>query len=67
MLTCLLTENDCYKAGRKITPAGIICHSTGANNPYVKRYVQPVATTLDAETLQVLLGKNKYGNHWNNF
>ncbi len=65
MLTCLLTENDCYKANRKITPAGIVVHSTGANNPYVKRYVQPVASTPDADTLQALLGKNKYGNHWN--
>ena len=51
MLTCLLTENDCYKANRKITPAGIVVHSTGANNPYVKRYVQPVASTPDADTL----------------
>ena len=65
MLTCLLTENDCYKAGRKITPTGIVVHSTGANNPCVKRYVQPVSSTPDANVLQALLGKNKYGNHWN--
>lgn len=65
MLTCMLTENDCFKAGRKITPAGIVIHSTGANNPYVKRYVQPVSSTPDADVLQSLLGKNKYGNSWN--
>ena len=65
MLTCMLTENDCFKAGRKIIPAGIVVHSTGANNPYVKRYVQPVSSTPDADVLQSLLGKNKYGNSWN--
>ena len=53
---CLLTKNDCYKKATKITPKGIIVHSTGANNPYIKRYVQPD---------DGLLGKNLYGNHWN--
>lgn len=24
-----LTENDCYQAGRKIVPKGIMVHSTG--------------------------------------
>ena len=32
-------------------------HSTGANNPYLKRYVGPDDGKL---------GKNKYNNHWNN-
>ena len=29
----ILTNNNCYKANRKITPIGIFVHSTGANNP----------------------------------
>ena len=37
----ILTENACYKAGRKITVKGIMVHSTGANNPCLKRYVGP--------------------------
>ena len=37
----ILTENACYKAGKKIIPKGIIVHSTGANNPYLRRYVGP--------------------------
>lgn len=37
----LLTENDCFKAGRTITPSGVMVHSTGANNPYLRRYVAP--------------------------
>lgn len=51
------TENECYKVGRKMSPKGIIVHSTGANNPYLKRY-------CDNETL---FGKNVYGNHWNRY
>ena len=51
-----LTENDCYKVGQKITVKGIMIHSTGANNPYLNRYIAPD---------DGLLGKNLYGNHWN--
>lgn len=39
--TCYLTNNNCYKAGRTITPKGIMVHSTGANNPSLSRYVGP--------------------------
>ena len=51
-----LTNNDCYKAGKKIKPRGIMVHSTGANNPYLSRYLAPD---------DGLIGQNKYGNHWN--
>ncbi len=50
------TENPCYKAGRTINPSGIVVHSTGANNAYIRRYVGPD---------DGVLGLNKYGNHWN--
>lgn len=53
---CLLTNNDCYKKGQIITPKGIIVHSTGANNPNLKRYIQPD---------DGILGDNKYNNDWN--
>jgi LysM repeat protein len=52
----IFTQNACYKAGKTITPKGIMVHSTGANNPSLKRYVGPD---------DGLLGKNQYGNHWN--
>jgi len=52
----ILINNACYKAGRTIKPRGIMVHSTGANNPYLKRYVGPD---------DGLLGKNQYNNHWN--
>ena len=50
-----LTQNDCYKAGKKISVKGIMVHSTGANNPWLKRYLPD-----DGK-----IGKNLYGNHWN--
>ena len=50
-----LTNNNCYKAGKKIVPKGIMVHSTGSNNPWLKRYLPD-----DGK-----IGKNQYGNHWN--
>jgi len=52
----IFTQNACYKAGRIIIPKGIMVHSTGANNPELRRYVGPD---------DGLLGKNQYNNHWN--
>ena len=52
----ILTGNDCYKAGRTIIPKGVMVHSTGANNPNLKRYVGPD---------DGLLGANSHNNHWN--
>ena len=53
---CLLTENPCYQTGRSIEPVGIMLHSTGANNPNLRRYVQPDDGRL---------GANSSGSHWN--
>lgn len=55
---CLLTKNECYQRGVKINPVGVMVHSTGANNPWLKRYVQPD---------DGLLGTNNNGNHWNRY
>lgn len=54
----IFTENACYKAGRKIKVKGIMVHSTGANNPWLKRYVGPDDGKL---------GRNQYNNHWNTY
>ena len=37
----LLTKNNCYIVGKKIVPKGVMVHSSGADNPYLKRYIQP--------------------------
>lgn len=52
----LFTKSDCYKAKRKMTPKGIVVHSTGVNNTSLKRYVGPDDGRL---------GVNKNNNHWN--
>jgi hypothetical protein len=54
----ILINNACYKAGKRIVPKGIMVHSTGANNPFLKRYIGPD---------DGLLGENLYGSHWNQY
>ena len=65
LLNCILTENDCCKTSRTIRPQGVMVHSTGANNPALRRYVQPVPSTPNREGLLSALGENRNGNHWN--
>ena len=48
-------KNLCYIAARKMVPKGIVVHSTGANNPNLKRYVDSATE----------VGVNQYKNHWN--
>lgn len=40
-----LTENDCYKSGRTIRPAGVMVHSTGVAQPdpevFIRRWNKP--------------------------
>ena len=50
------TDSDCYKSQIFQTPTGVQVHSTGANNPYLKRYVGPD---------DGILGENKYKNYHN--
>jgi len=58
--TLFATKNECYikNHGTPWTPTGVMIHSTGADNPYLKRYVGPD---------DGLLGENKYGNYWNQY
>lgn len=56
IITAHATKNLCYIAAQKMTPKGIVVHSTAANNPYLKRYVD----------CPEKLGTNIYHNHWNN-
>uniref|UniRef100_A0AAU8B8Q2 PGrP protein n=1 Tax=Dulem virus 33 TaxID=3145751 RepID=A0AAU8B8Q2_9CAUD len=65
LLKCILTANDCYKANQRITPKGVMVHSTGANNPTLKRYVQPLKGDADYDALMAQLGTNTNANSWN--
>ena len=49
-----LKRNDCYRADKALKPKGVMVHSTGANNPFVSRYVPGDGT----------VGRNVGGNHW---
>ena len=66
LIRCYLSDNDCYKAGRTITPKGVMVHSTGANNPLVARYVQPSDNDPNRASLQDTIGGNRNANDWNN-
>lgn len=49
-------QADAYTKGTRQQVLGVQVHSTGANNPNLRRYVQPDDGRL---------GKNQYGNHHN--
>lgn len=51
-----LTQNACYQSGKPLKVSGLMLHSTGAPNTKLSRYVGPDDGRL---------GKNPYGNHWN--
>lgn len=53
-----LTNNECYQRNVYITVKGLMLHSTGANNPNLKRYIPNFDGTI---------GENLYGNHWDQF
>lgn len=57
MHTMIAYNNACFQEGKKMKPKGIMIHSTGCNNPNLKRYVGPD---------DGILGENIYNNHWNN-
>ena len=64
------TQSTCYKGTTIMTPKGVLWHSTGANNPTLKRYVQPSDVrpkedNYSKEEWLKILGENQYGNDWN--
>ena len=69
-LVCMQTQSTCYKGTSNMTVKGVLWHSTGANNPNLKRYVQPSDTKPAADTYSKdewlkLLGTNTNKNDWN--
>ena len=64
-LCCMMTQSTCYQGTRTMTVKGILWHSTGANNPTLKRYVQPDDKAKDKNSWIKLLGKNNNGNDMN--
>ena len=69
-LVCMQTQSTCYKGTKKMTVLGVLWHSTAANNPTLKRYIQPsdkkpAEDTYSKTKWLEVLGKNKYNNDMN--
>lgn len=64
-LVCMMTRNRWYKTGSTIPMTGIVVHSTGANNPELRRYVQPTLGDSEYWNLLMKLGTNANQNDWN--
>ena len=62
---CYMSHSTCYRQTSKMNIKGVLWHSTGANNPWLKRYVQPYVGDADYEKKLAKLGRNEYGNDWN--
>ena len=57
-LQCIMTQSTCYKNSGVMSVKGILWHSTGANNPTLRRYVQPDDNAANKTALIQKLGKN---------
>lgn len=64
-LVCMQTQSTCYKGTRVMEVKGILWHSTGANNPNLKRYVQPSDNAPDRQQMLSIIGINNSKNDWN--
>ena len=64
-LVCMMTESTCYKGTKTMDVKGVLWHSTGANNPNIKRYVQPSESDPQYKQLMAKLGANAANNDWN--
>lgn len=52
-LVCMQTNSTCYKGTNTMTVKGVLWHSTGANNPWLKRYVQPSDNASDRDKVRL--------------
>lgn len=64
-IQCYMKNSTCYKQTRTMTIKGILWHSTGVNNPNIKRYVQPNDSNSNKKELLGLIGVNTGKNDWN--
>ena len=66
-IVCMQTQSKCYKEtnDKNMNIVGVLWHSTGANNPTLKRYVQPSDNASDREVMLKLIGRNNNNNDWN--
>lgn len=64
-LVCMQTNSTCYKGTGTMKPIGVLWHSTGANNPTLKRYIQPLESDANYSQMIQLIGTNNNRNDYN--
>ena len=64
-LICMQTQSTCYQETSNMIIKGVILHSTGGDNPNLKRFIQPSNNAIDKDEMLKLLGINECGNDWN--
>lgn len=64
-LQCFMTQSTWYKGAGNTPIRGVVWHSTGANNPWLQRYVQPDDNAANRSALLSILGTNRNRNDWN--
>lgn len=64
-IVCLQTQSKCYRGTKPMEVKGVLWHSTGANNPWLSRYVQPSDDAPDRAAMLARIGTNKYDNDIN--
>lgn len=62
---CFLTNNITYKKAVPAEMKGIVVHSTGANQRYLWRWVQPSDDDPNKDAILKDIGKNYNNNSWN--
>lgn len=63
---CMQTQNFCYKNTTTMNNIkGILWHSTKANDPFLKRYIQPSDNDTNRNNALQIIGKNFENNDWN--
>ena len=65
MLNCMMTNSTQWAYHRELKPVGIVIHSSGRNNPYLRQYVQPSKDNKNYIDIIAQLGENHKHNDWN--
>ena len=65
LIQCMQTNSRCYRKTSTGIPVGILWHDTGAGNPEIRRYVQPMESDSNYSEMIAILGKNSGNNDWN--
>ena len=63
-IQCFMPDSKWFRQSGTFQPKGLLWHDTGADNPWLKRYVQPADNDPHHDELIQLIGKNTYGNDW---